>query len=272
MPPPATIDPVTTFAGAMRLVAAMLAAEQGCPPDQITDDRVHLGEHPAGARRHRLARPYPRRDPAFAAVSVGSGAVVSAGRDILPDVRAIFAGAERDQVFEPERLAAIAALLRPHQLTVVGPYLRFLCTPTIHRHRPPPAGYLIGLELRPDDRRLDSLDPDRWPNAISRRRPITTEAAVVAELAGQVVGVATARADSPRLWQIGIDVAEPHRGRGLGAALTSALARFIIDNGNAAWYGVAPANVASVNTALASGFRYAWVEAYAYPTSRDPSS
>ena len=271
MPPPVTTKPVTTFAEAMRLVVDMLAAEQGCPPEQIVDDRVHVVENQISAARHPLTRPYPRREPAFAAVSVGAGAVLSAARAILPDVRAIFQDADRDQVFEPERLAAVAALLRPHGLTVLGPYLRLLCAPDTHLHRPPPTGYTVHVEPRPSDPRLEALEPVRWPNAISRRRPITTEAAAIAEHDGEVVGVATCRADSPRLWQIGIDVAEPHRGHGIGAALTSALARFILDSGNAAWYGVAPANVASINTALASGFRFAWVEAYAYPITNTAS-
>jgi RimJ/RimL family protein N-acetyltransferase len=256
----------------MRLVAAMLAAEQGCLPEQIIDAHAYVVEHPAGANRDPLARPYPRRVPSFAAVSIGSGAVLSAGRVILPEVRSIFAGVDRDQVFEPERLASVAALLRPHGLTVVGPYLRFLCAPDTYRRRPPPSGYDIHLEPGPREDRLESLEPARWPNAISRRRTITTEAVAIAQCDGRVVGVANTRADSPRLWQIGIDVDAAHRGRGIGAALTSALARFILESGNAAWYGVAPANIASVNTALGAGFRIAWVEAYAYPITSVGSS
>jgi ribosomal protein S18 acetylase RimI-like enzyme len=205
-------------------------------------------------------------------VSVGSGAVVSAGRSILPAVERIFDGVDRDQVFEPERLAAVAALLRPHRLSVVGPYLRLLSTTESTRDRTPPDAYAIRIEPRPTDSRLEDLDPARWPNAISRRRAIATEAVAITDFGTRVVGVASTRADSPRLWQIGIDVDVAHRGRGVGAALTSALARFIHDQGNAAWYGVAPANVASVNTAIAAGFRLAWVEAYAYPTATDAPS
>jgi GNAT superfamily N-acetyltransferase len=268
---PATTEPITTLAGARRCVVEMLAAEQGCLPDQLSDGRVHLTEHQTGAGRHPLVRPYPRREPAFAAVSVGAGAVVTADRAILPDVRSIFHSVDRDQVFEPERLAAVAALLRPHDLTVVGPFLRLLCAPETYRDRLPPPGYTVRVEPRPDDDRLDGLEPARWPNAISRRRPITTEAVAIAEHDGAVVGVASTRADSPRLWQIGIDVAAAHQGHGIGAALTSALARFILDTGNAAWYGVAPANVASINTAIATGFRFGWVDAYAYPAPPNPS-
>jgi hypothetical protein len=261
------IDPISTFADAMTIVTAMLAAELGCRPGSITDDRVHLVEHPAVRARNPLARPYPRRQPAFAAASAGSGAIVAAGRAILPEVESTFKSAGRDQVFEPQRLAAVAALLRPHHMTVVGPYLRLVSTPETLQDRRPPAGYAVEVEHRPGENRLSSLHPERWPNAISRRQTIATEAIALARHDGHVVGVAGTRADSPRLWQIGIDVDIAHRGRGIGAALTAGLARFILDLGNAAWYGVAPANVASVNTAIAAGFRLAWIEAYAYPAT-----
>lgn len=267
MSPPRTIDPVSDFADAMTLVAAMLAAEQGCRPAQITDDRVHIVEHPAVRARNPLVRPYPRREPAFALVSVGSGVVVSAGRAILTEVESIFEGAGRDQAFEPVRLAAVATLLRPHQMTVVGPYIRLLCSADTLRDRRLPAGYSIEVRQRPDLDSIILLRPERWPNAISRRRAITTEALAIARCDGHIVGVASTRVDAPRLWQIGIDVDIAHRGRGIGAALTSAISRFILDLGNAAWYGVAPVNIASVNTALAAGFRPAWVEAYGYPVA-----
>jgi len=194
--------------------------------------------------------------------------VLSAGAEIMPDVRSIFAGADRDQVFAAERLAAVTALIRPFGLTVAGPYLRLLCTRDTHRERQSPPGYTVHLEIRPDDKRLDDLDPARRPNAISRRRVIRTEAAAVATRDGTVVGVATVNADSPHLWQIGIDVDDGHRARGVGAALTAALARHALGAGSVPWYGVAPANIASINTALAAGFRLGWVEAYAYPAFR----
>ena len=50
-------------------------------------------------------------------------------------------------------------------------------------------------------------------------------------MGNEVVGVATATTDSDTLWQIGIDVHSGHRGKGLGAALTSQVARRVLDEG-----------------------------------------
>ena len=67
---------------------------------------------------------------------------------------------------------------------------------------------------------------------------------------------------SPDVWQIGIDVAAPYRGRGIAPALVVALARAAFDAGFTIFYGVAPANLASVRTALAAGFVPTWLEVF----------
>ena len=69
-------------------------------------------------------------------------------------------------------------------------------------------------------------------------------------------------AEAEQLWQIGVDVAEEHRARGIGAALTAVIAAHTLAAGKAPWYGVLPVNLPSIGAALAAGFRPAWVEAY----------
>ena len=64
----------------------------------------------------------------------------------------------------------------------------------------------------------------------------------------------TATTDSDTLWQIGIDVHLEHRGRGLGAALTSQAARAVLDEGRVPYYGSSINNIASRRTAQAAGF------------------
>lgn len=259
---------MTTHAEARHLVAEMLVAEQGCRPEDFSADAVRIFRLPRPRAGDPLVRHYPRPTPAFTAVTMGVGAVVAASRSILSEIERIFGGAQRDHVFEPARLAAVAGVVAAHGLTVRGPYPRLLSTADTWRARPVPGGYTVTIEPHPASARIEALDPSRWPNAVSRRRQVQEQAIAVAWHGEDVVGLASCSADTARLWQIGIDVAERHRGRGLGAALTSALARFILDQGAIPWYGVAPANVASLNTAVAAGFRFGWVEVYSYPLSR----
>lgn len=260
-----------SYADALRAVVETLAAEQGCTPQEITDGQVHIRERPSPSLARPLMRRYPRRDPAFAAVSLGTGAVIAASASLLSRVEEVFRNADRDQVFEPSRLSAINALLEGHGLVVYGPYFRLLCCPDTFRDTIAPPGFRIVIEEDPTDERLEQLQPERWPHAISPRRGArlrTNRALATVEHTGEVVGVATMSDDTERLWQIGIDVASSFRGRGLGAALTAALARHALERNTFPWYGVAPANLPSINTALSAGFRLAWVEAFTYPVNR----
>lgn len=77
---------------------------------------------------------------------------------------------------------------------------------------------------------------------------------------GKVVAMAGASADSPTLWQIGIDVLPEYRGRGFAAALVTHLKNDILAEGRLPFYGTASSHIASQRTALAAGFKPAWTE------------
>jgi GNAT superfamily N-acetyltransferase len=201
-------------------------------------------------------------------VSLGRGAVLTASAAILDAVGAAFRSANRDQTFEPGRIATVSALLAPQGRMVYGPYPRLVCGVDTLRERRVPAGFTLGVEDAPSAERVQSLEPSRWPNAVSSHPSAPTAALALATREEEVVGVAATSVDNEHLWQIGIDVAEPYRGVGIGAALTSALAQHILEAGAAPFYGAAPANLPSINTALAAGFRLAWVEAFSAPAGR----
>ncbi len=54
-------------------------------------------------------------------------------------------------------------------------------------------------------------------------------------------------------WEVGYEVAEDHRGRGLGRRLVAA-ARGLVPAGEPLWAQVAPGNAASMRSTLAAGF------------------
>jgi RimJ/RimL family protein N-acetyltransferase len=61
--------------------------------------------------------------------------------------------------------------------------------------------------------------------------------------------------------EIGVDVARPYRGRGLGKVVVAAGAREILDRGEVPLYGCAATNIRSQRTALAAGFLPAFSDA-----------
>lgn len=60
--------------------------------------------------------------------------------------------------------------------------------------------------------------------------------------------------DTAGLWEIGIDVARAHRGRGLAPLVVSAATHAILDEGKTPYYACGVGNIRSQRTALASGF------------------
>ena len=83
---------------------------------------------------------------------------------------------------------------------------------------------------------------------------------VAALRGGEIVGMAGASADSPTMWQIGINVAPEARGQGVATLLVTLLKNEILKRGILPFYGTALSHIASQRVALASGFLPAWAE------------
>lgn len=79
---------------------------------------------------------------------------------------------------------------------------------------------------------------------------------------GTMLGTAGASADSPTLWQIGVNVGEAWRRRGIARYLVRLLKNEILSRGFVPFYGTANSHIASQRTALSCGFVPAWWETY----------
>ena len=82
---------------------------------------------------------------------------------------------------------------------------------------------------------------------------------------GVILGMAGASADSPHLWQIGINVLPEARGQGIAEMLVSLLRNDVLAAGRLPFYGTSISHLASQRVALKSGFLPAWFELVAAP-------
>ena len=279
------------FSSAMQVVGEALSAEAGCTPEQLVEPGVRLLARPdEGGPRLAAARRLRPNRPSFSAVSLGDGVVVSASRELLPALAPLFEQIERDQAFEPERLATVSGLLRPHGLWIRGPGTRLVCGQDTLTPHMVPDDFRMVVEPDPPIERVRELgsgqpgghEPDgrapgssAWPNAIDDNQfsgALPTTVLAVGYGDGRVVGVAAATAEAPRLWQIGLDVAAEARGRGLGTALVAAVAQHVVAAGRVPWYAVAPANLRSLRAAVSAGFHPAWLEVRAVARPHSPDS
>ena len=101
-----------------------------------------------------------------------------------------------------------------------------------------------------------------FPNAFctkyNPKRPDVLAVAAYDE--DKIIGMAGCSADTPLLWQIGIDVNEYYRGKGIGTYLVTLLKNETERRGKIPFYGTSLSNLYSWGIALNSGFTPAWIE------------
>ena len=76
----------------------------------------------------------------------------------------------------------------------------------------------------------------------------------------EIIGMAGVSRDSDYLYQIGINVDEKHRHKGIGTVLVSQLTARLLNMGIVPFYKTSISHVNSSNVAIKSGFFLAWVE------------
>lgn len=114
---------------------------------------------------------------------------------------------------------------------------------------------------------FEGLYLPEWSNALCKERKHLDILGVGAYDGNEMVGLAACSADCEDMWQIGVDVLPKYRQQGIASALTSALAKEIINRHKVPFYCTAWSNVRSVRNAVKSGFVPAWVEMTVKPAT-----
>jgi len=106
----------------------------------------------------------------------------------------------------------------------------------------------------------------QWSNALCEKRKQLDILGVGAYKDNKLAGLAACSADCETMWQIGVDVLPEERRQGIATAITSRLAKEILDREKVPFYCCAWSNIKSARNAIKSGFRPAWVEMTVKPT------
>ena len=107
---------------------------------------------------------------------------------------------------------------------------------------------------------LKNLYLPQWSNALCSDRKERDVLGVGAYDGEKLVGLAGSSADADEMWQIGVDVLQDYRRKGIASALTAKLGLEIMKRGKVPFYFTAWSNLRSVRNAVKSGFLPAWVE------------
>jgi GNAT superfamily N-acetyltransferase len=254
---------ITDWNSALTIVKKVLGADFACSPGDFDKDGILITRAKlVPGRRH-----FPLPPKYLAMATMGRGVVIccSAGREKW--VKANLGNLTRDSVFSTIVLSRIQQFVAP-DLQNMHLYIAFVCTQESFQPFTPKGDIEISM---PTDKKIKELQSsENFLNSIGRaENPERPRVVLAAKLNGKIVGMAAAAADSDLMWQIGVDTLPRYQNRGIAKATVSAATEMVLEKGILPYYSTRVVNIASQRTALALGYRPAWVEVYSRDFHRD---
>ncbi|HET8631873.1 MAG TPA: GNAT family N-acetyltransferase [Thermomicrobiales bacterium] len=242
-----------------RAIRAVLAADCACAPEDFLRDGgvVTVARECPGRRR------FPMPAKPLLLVTTGAGVVVSCHPERVDWARAALGPRPRDEIFSAPTIAELVQYVARDGQEIAGPHLNYTCAPADFRPAPTPEGVAITVVEREGIADLYQYREFRHALAYRVDDPRPDMFAAVATANGAIVGIAGVGADSDDLWQIGIDVVAPARGRGIGRALVGRLTEAIFRSGKVPYYATHVSNIHSRAIAVGLGYWPAWTEMHA---------
>ena len=200
------------------------------------------------ARENPGRRPFPRGEEHFEMLTMGAAVVVSASPRLLEIIKPQLEGASRDEAFSMPFVYGHGQFYLP-DLAHIKPLV-------------PPAGYEYDLAEQREILDLYKLEGFHYALGPGAGGPRPDVLAMFAVSDGIIIGMAGASEDCATMWQIGINVHDGHRRRGLAAYLVNRLTLEILGRGRIPYYGTSSSNIASQRVAHRAGYTPAWACAY----------
>lgn len=239
--------------------AAQLASDYCCNAEDFLSfqNKVTLARKTEGQRRFK-----PEPD-FFKAAAMGRGAVISAASEMLEFSSELAAKYDGIRLFDGNQIWLINRKLAEFNKAISVNSIFYLpVTPYKYRARD---GFNLKFYEEEDIVRelysVKGFDNALMYNADKPRHDVL---AVCAINGGKIVGMAGASSDSPRFWQIGIDVIPEYRNMGIGTELVAALTQGVFMHGAVPYYSTWSGNIASQNTARRAGYYPVWTEMNAF--------
>ncbi len=239
------------------LLRRQLAIDFCCTESDVTDAQHHFTVFVP----HQDRRQYQEITPCVLKVAIVNGKLLFTGReDIIARCRELYANASGPWFMEQRNLIALN-----RELAAFGAQLR---------HARP---FSVCGDMSQVDtgdlviRRYEGTDieafrgDERFSNAYGFCETAPDMLGVSAERDGVLLGMAGVSADSPDLWQIGIDVLPEARGQGVAETLVALIKNEVLARGHLPYYGTGVSHLASQRVALRCGFLPSWFELVAAP-------
>jgi GNAT superfamily N-acetyltransferase len=193
----------------------------------------------------------------FQMVTFGDNAVITADECIHDWLKEYTKDKTGRWLFEHNNLVAIDEKLKDYNKKLWQTHHMFLSYKEIL-----PKNINLKTEWFENESIYQFYETKMFPNALCKKyNPKRPDVLAVAAYDGnKIIGMAGCSADTPLLWQIGVDVNENYRGKGIGTYLVTLIKNEIEKRGKIPFYGTSLSNLHSWGIALNSGFSPAWIE------------
>ncbi len=210
---------------------------------------------------HPDRRQYMEILPCLLKIAVVNGKLLFTGReDIVARCRELYAHANAPWFMEARNLAALN-----RELAAFGACIRH-ARPFFTADTALPVGSRdFTIQRYTPETIVQFRDDDRFGDAYGFCEAAPDVLGVAAIRDGEILGMAGASADSPHLWQIGINVLPEFRGQSIAAMLVGLIRNDILAAGRLPYYGTSISHLESQRVALRAGFLPAWFELVAAP-------
>lgn len=240
-----------------QLLVSQLAADFCVAEADILDANHHFTVFTP----HPDRRQYMEIVPCILKIAVVNGKLLFTGQaDVIARCRELYASANAPWFMEAHNLAALN-----RELAAFGAEIRH-ARPfyTLENAAPVDTRDFIIRRYTPETIAA-FRDDERFGEAYGFCETAPDILGVSAERDGALLGMAGASADSPHLWQFGINVLPEARGQGVASMLVKLLANDVLAAGRIPYYGTSISHLESQRVALNAGFKPAWFELVASP-------
>lgn len=224
------------------IVREQLSIDYNCAPEDFLKDGVIITE----AVKQKGRRALPFITPRCEMITMGNGIIVNASKDVLPFVKSRLAGKSKYDV-----------LNSPFVYGQLYYYLPDVDNFKIISGVPGFEYIIVEREQIPDYYKYEGLH-----NALhyNDERNEALGVAVISE--NGFAGIACGIADSDKMCQIGVDILPEYRNKGLASSMVNKLTAELLNRGEIPYYFTDNSNLASQKTAIATGYKLAWIHSY----------
>lgn len=242
----------------MRIAMAQSAEDIGCEAEDFTKKENVITRFKLGKK----ARKYYKEPIIGTFVSYGSNVVAAVQDDVRDLAEEYLERYEYYHIFETPNMTWLNEKLAEKGYGVC--FMAEYYLPDIDRLSIQPTDYEQRILEQKD---FTDLYLPEWSNALCEARKELDVLGVGAYEGERLIGFAACSADADEMWQIGVDVLPDYRRNGIASALTSRLAKEILDRGKVPFYCTAWSNIRSVRNAIKCGIIPSWVEMTIKPLS-----